>query len=121
MATKDCVCADNLNRRVSVRRLKPSDSTDASGHIDETVDSNWEEIGKRWVAFATKGSREFFRREEVAADITHQITMRYDGLSKTFTTKMQLKMGDRKFNIAEPPRNVNEANQMLIFACTEIK
>lgn len=50
--------AGELDKRVSVLRLKTQLTPDASGHVDETSESNWTEVGKRWVKFITKGSRD---------------------------------------------------------------
>lgn len=123
---KLCLCSADLDRRVSVRKLKSSLTLDASGHIDETSSDNWTEVGKHWCQFITKGSREFFRGEEVAAEITHQLTMRYSSSAAKYTTKMQIRMktadlGMRTFNIAGPGRNLDEQDNWLVFPVTEIK
>ena len=120
MANK-CLCAADLDKRITVRRLKSSAVLDASGHLDETREGNWVEVGKRWAQFITRGSREFFRGEEVAADITHQITIRYDKTAAAWTTKMHVKYDGRTFNIAGPLRDIDEQNEWLVFPAVEIK
>lgn len=111
--------AGELNRRVEVRVL--SATPDASGHVDETDDSNWIVIARRWCKLTPRGSREFFRGQQVAAEITHQVTMRFDSESRRFTTGNQLKMDDRKFNISGPPVNVEEAGVLYQFPAVEVK
>lgn len=118
---RSAIPASEFNKRMSVRRLKTDLTPDAAGHIDETDDDNWEAIAERWCQLVTKGSREFFRGEQVAAEITHQVTMRFDRQAATFTTGMQLKLGQRLFGISEPPRNVDERNTLLVFAAIEVK
>ncbi len=113
--------ADERNALLSVRRIKSSIAPDASGHVNEADEANWEIFTKQWSDITPRGSREFFRGEQVAADITHQVEMLYNSESKQITTKHQIVMDGRRFNIAEPPRNVDEMNHSLRFACTEIK
>lgn len=113
-----CICPRDLTRLVTVEKV--SATPDAGGDIDETDDANWVACGSEWVAFTTKGSREFFRNQQVAEDITHQITMRWSVKSSSYTTGMRLKMDGRKFNIAAPPINVDEKNEWLLIATKEV-
>lgn len=117
----ECICHRDLNKRVTVERLRPSLTPDAAGHIDETNDANWQQIGKVWAKFTTRGSREFFRGEQVAAEITHQVTIRWSRTAREWTTKMRLRMDGRVFNIAGPLRNVDEADKWLVFPVVEVK
>lgn len=105
----------------AVRRLKDGLTPDASGHVDETDTSNWETLGSFWFAVVTKGSKEFARGEEVAAEITHELWCKYSAKANQITTKMQAVRMGRTFNISEPPRNVDEGNQWLVFKAIEIK
>jgi head-tail adaptor len=110
--------AGHLSQRVEVQRL--SASVNSAGQIDETTAGNWVTFAVRWCQMVTRGSREFFRGVEVAADITHQITMRADPQSKAFTVKQRLKMGDRLFNISGPPLDVDEGSEMVRFPAVEV-
>lgn len=117
----ECICHRDLNKRVTVERLRPSLTPDAAGHIDETNDANWSPVQKVWAQFITRGSREFFRGDQMASEITHQITIRYSKAAKEFTTKMRLRMSDgRKFNIAGPLQNRNEENRWFVFPAIEV-
>lgn len=113
--------APKLQNKVTVEKKKSNMTPNASGHIDETNDSNWTIAGKEWVELITRGSREFFRGQEVASDITHQVTMRWSKQASEYTNDMRIKFEGRKFNISEPPRNVDEQNMWLVFAAIEIK
>jgi len=108
----------SLSNRVSVQRL--SASVNAAGQIDETTAGNWVTFADRWCNLATRGSREFFRGVEVAADVTHQVTMRSDPQSRGFTVKHRLKLGDRILSISSPPLDVDEGAEMIRFACVEV-
>lgn len=110
-----------LDKRVTVRRLNPTATVDAAGHIDETAEASWSVLGKRWVQLIPRGSREFFRGQQVAAEITHAVRMRYDSGSKDYTTAMQLVLGTRKLNLAGPGVNTEEANVELVFPAIEVK
>jgi head-tail adaptor len=108
----------SLIHRVEVQRLQAS--VNAAGQIDETTDSNWVTFTVRWCNLATRGSREFFRGVEVAADITHQVTMRSDPQSRAFTTKQRLNLGGRILSISSPPLDVDEQQEMIRFAAVEV-
>ncbi len=108
------------NVLVTVQRLKLQ-QPDASGHVDESNPANWEPFTKQWCAVTPRGSREFFRREQVAADITHQVEMLLNSESAAITPKMRLVFKGRILNVAEPPRNIDENDHSLVFACTEVK
>lgn len=110
--------AGKLSQRVEVQRL--SGTVNAGGQLDETTDANWVTFAHRWCEMITRGSREFFRGVEVAADITHQVTMRADPESRAFTAKQRLRLGSRVFNLASPPLDVNEGAEMVRFQAVEI-
>ena len=110
--------AGKLLHRVEVQRL--AGTVNAAGQLDETTAGNWVTFCSRWCEMITRGSREFFRGVEVAADITHQVTMRADPESKAFTVKQRLKMGERVFNLASPPLDVDEGGEMVRFQAVEI-
>jgi head-tail adaptor len=104
--------------RVEVQRL--SANVNSAGQLDESTASNWSTFCSRWCGLITRGSREFFRGIEVAADITHQVTMRSDPQSRSFTPKQRLKLGDRILQIASPPLDVDERNEQVRFAAMEV-
>jgi len=95
---------------------------DAAGHIDETDDTNWAEVGARYCEIIPKGSREFFRGQQVAEQITHQITFRFDAQSKDFHAAMRFERHDgRRFNFAGPGVNTGEADEWLVFPAIEVR
>ena len=110
--------AGSLSNRVTIERL--SATVNAAGQIDETSASNWVIYAERWCHVATRGSREFFRGVEVAADITHQITMRADPVTTGITVKNRLSLGSRVLSISGPPVNVDEGGEMVRFSCVEV-
>ncbi len=113
--------ADRRNQLIAVQRLKSSVIPDTSGHVDESNPANWETFTKQWANVMPRGSREFFRKEEVSAEVTHQVEMLFNSESKQISQKMRIMLRGRTLNVAEPPRNTDENNHSLIFACIEIK
>lgn len=110
--------AGKLHNRVEVQRLVGT--VNAAGQLDETTAANWQTFCLRWCELVTRGSREFFRGVEVAADITHQVTMRADPESKAFTPKQRLRLGSRVLSIASPPLDVDEGGEMVRFQAIEV-
>jgi SPP1 family predicted phage head-tail adaptor len=111
-----------MQHRATVQKL--SATVDGSGHLDENTAANWVDVGKRWCQITTRGSREFFRGVEVAAEITHQITMRSDRDSRRYTEKNRLvfrDMDDKTLNISGPPVDVDEQGERLQFAAIEVR
>lgn len=111
-----------LTKRVTIERLKDSAVVDGSGNVNEKLDSNWTPFASSLrVEIITKGSREFFRGQQVGEDITHQITMRYSPKTKQITTKMRVRFEGRKLAISQPPVNIDEDKRGFIrMACKEV-
>lgn len=113
-------CRRELQTLVKVEQIKTGATVDASGNVNERIDSNWSQIGEEWVAIKTRGSREFFRGRQVGEDITHQITMEWSKKATKYNNTMRLRLDGRKLYISEPPVNVDEKNDWLVFACKEV-
>lgn len=117
--------AGRRHTRVLVQRLRQSTEKGGGGHALLEDGDNWEPAnevgdgGKLWASVVPRGSREFFRGEQMAADITHQVSCLWVS-GKHITPGMRLKIGERVLHIAEPPRNEMERNHTLTMACTEV-
>lgn len=116
-----CLCSNDLNRYVTVKRIKSTATVDASGHIDETDNANWETLANEYCQIISQGSREFVVGDQLNQQLTHQITMRYSPRAAAYTTSMRLDYDGRKLNIAGPPQNIDEQNKWLRFGVTEVK
>jgi len=112
--------AGKLTRRITVLRVKSTATVLSSGQIDETDEENWEIAETRWANIVPRSSREFFRGQQVADDITHKITMRYDSKSSRYNAKNRITLGDRKFYLTGPGMNSDEQDVTLEFPATEI-
>lgn len=117
--------AGKRNVRILVQRYKQTAVPDQGGHIDESDPNNWEtatEIGDNgglWAYIVPRTSREFVRADQVIADVTHQVELDYQS-AKGLKDKMRLRDGDRVFNVAGPPVNVEERNQVMRLTVVEV-
>lgn len=55
------------NKRISIQRL--SGTADAAGHIDPTTNANWSTYAAAFASVQTKGGREFWKVQQVNADV----------------------------------------------------
>lgn len=112
--------AAKYNERITVQCLKAA-VPDASGHVVQSDPTNWITFYPCWANIVPAGSREFFRGQQVAADITHQVTIRFCQKAALVATDMRILFKSRVFSISGPPRNLNEQNSEIVFACIEAK
>lgn len=62
--------------------------------------------------------RELFEAQQVSAEITHKITIRFrEGVKP----EMRIDFRNRKFHLVQPPINEDELNESLVFLCKERK
>lgn len=115
-----CLCANDLNRKVKVRQLKTNLTVDASGHVDKVSASSWQDVADEWCQFISQGSREFVIGDQMQETLTHQVTMRWSPRAAAYTAGMRIEFGDRIFNIAGPPQNVDEKDKWLRFGVIEV-
>lgn len=119
--------AARRDTRITFEQLKDV-SIDDAGHVDETQDRNWSSFASRWAEVYTRGSKEFFRAEQVVSDITHFIKVRWDKmlwrrLSARGATKLRVKIGNgiRRLNLSGPPVNEDEQDNYISFPCVEVR
>jgi SPP1 family predicted phage head-tail adaptor len=126
MAGSSTEHAARRDTRISIEQLKAATEVSESGHVDETIDTNWGQIATRWAEVYTKGSREFFRGEQIASDVTHKVKIRWDKqlwarLVEPAATKMRVRISGRKLNLSGPPINDDEQNEYISFPCMEVR
>lgn len=122
--------AGGRNRRVTFEQLRSDAAVDEAGHVDEATETNWSPFASRWAEVHTKGSREFFRREQVASEVTHRIKILWDEelwrlLNEPNASKFRIKLESgilpRTLNISGPPVNEDEGDMYVSFPCVEVK
>ena len=63
-------CIGNMNKAITIQYVTGS-TTDAHGQVDKTAGSNWGTYTKTFAAVKSKGGREFWKVQQVNADVSH--------------------------------------------------
>ena len=61
---------ETYDKKVRIERLAKA-TPDAHGHVSLIVASNWEHYCDAWCSCVSKGGREFWKVQQVNADVTH--------------------------------------------------
>jgi SPP1 family predicted phage head-tail adaptor len=107
--------AGKLKKRLTIQSLPdvPERNSDGSEKVD---DSQWQDLATVWASVEPISGKEFFAAQEIVAEITHRIRLRYyAGL----TPKMRLKLNDRIFDM-QRILNVEERNRELEILAREL-
>lgn len=115
-----CACP-RLNRRMSFQRLLSSATKDAAGHVDESLSASWETYTRVSAAIVAKGSREFFGANQVRADVTHQITVRWSRTADAIEADMRVVDGDKTYNLSGPPFDPDGNRRQLKLNAIEVR
>lgn len=91
-------CIHDYNKKVTIEQLATT-AADAHGHIDKTQDSNWLIYCRAWCAVQSKGGREFWKVQQVQADVSHVWFSQWSALLSTATTDMRLKYDGEVYEI----------------------
>lgn len=81
-------CLQKYDKKVTIERL--SGTADAHGHIDNTAGSNWTSYASGWASVQSKGGREFWKVQQVQADVSHVWTLQYSKSLAAATPDMRL-------------------------------
>lgn len=77
---------------------------DSSGEVRLDRDEDWELVVTRWASVEPLTGNELWRAQQVQADLTHEVVMRY---VPDLTSRYRLKWGARRFQL-RPPANPGE-------------
>lgn len=109
--------AGQRNIRVVIERLKANATVNASGHVDESSDANWEEWISRWakVAYA-KGSERLVGDQQTAAQVA-EVEIPSDSETRNITTAMRIRLKESGviFSISEPPVDIDGRRETVRF------
>ena len=81
-------CVTEYDKKVIIGRMHGT--ADAHGHVDTTSPNNWTEYTTSYAAVQSKGGREFWRVDQVNADVSHVWMCPYSATLATVTTDMRL-------------------------------
>ena len=102
--------AGKLNKRISLTAL--SETTNSFG--EQT--GSYASYATVWAAIEPLSGRELEHAQQISAEITHKITVRYNS---SVTSKHRITYGSRTFEI-EAVLNPDERNEQLVLMCKEI-
>jgi len=85
------------NKRVQVQQSNAT--ADAHGHVDETDESNWDHYTSTYAAVQTKGGREFWKVDQVAADVSHVWMCPWSETLAAATPKMRVVYDSQNYEI----------------------
>ena len=102
--------AARLRHRVTLQEA--ASAADQYGQPVET----WAAVATLWAAVEPLRGREFYQAQQVNADLTHKVTIRYRaGVSE----KQRILYGSRILEIASPPIDREERHIDLELLCVE--
>ena len=81
-------CIASYDKKVVIKSL--SGTADAHGFIDNTDASNWSEYTTTYASVISKGGREFWKVDQVNADVSHVWPCPYTKKLAAATPAMQL-------------------------------
>lgn len=102
----------NLRHRVTLQRL--TGERGAAGGANDT----WQDIGLRWASVKPLSGREWVNAAAANTEISHDVMLRADSLTKTLTPRDRLLFGGRVFDI-QAVRNVDEVGAEMRLMCKE--
>jgi len=111
--------AGDFNKVGKVYRIKSTATIESDGKIDESLESNWELVSSRHFQILPSSSKSFLVGDQLNAQISHQLTTRYDKQSKAFTEKHKFIYQGRVFHFSGPGLNVEERNRFIAFPAIE--
>lgn len=114
--------AGEFDQRVSLQRLKASDTLNAAGHFDEVSATSWETYAKRWCAVSYRQGNEPQVGDQRVARRYPVLTFMADSTTRAMQPGERIVMRDgRIFSFDEPPRDVKERHGEVEVACVEVR
>lgn len=81
-------CIAQYDKKVTIEQF--SGTADAMGHVDTTDASNWQMYTTSYAKVQSKGGREFWKIDQVSADVSHVWTCPYSSELAAATPDMRL-------------------------------
>lgn len=98
------------DKKIVIQRL--SGTADAHGHIVETTEANWSTYEQSYASVITKGGREFWKVQQVTADVSHVWRCNWTRGLMAATPDMRLVCEGKVHNIVSVI-DVDEAHQEI--------
>lgn len=81
-------CISTYDKKITIQTL--AGTADAHGFIDNTLATNWATYETAFASVQSKGGREYWKVQQVAADVTHVWKCQYSAALATATPDMRL-------------------------------
>lgn len=104
--------AGKLSHRIKLQQMTGAGGQDSTGQPQET----WTDVAEVWAAVEPIRGREYFAAQQVNAETTHRVRIRY---LVGVTPMMRILFGARVLRI-EAVINVDERNRELQLMCVEV-
>jgi hypothetical protein len=82
-------CSKPRDKKITVQKLI-GQTADAHGQVDRTTDANWGTYCTEWCSCVSKGGREFWKVQQVNADVSHVWTAMWSKTTANITPFMRL-------------------------------
>lgn len=93
------ICLRQYDKKISVESLSTTATVDAHGFIDPTSSANWSEHTTAFAKCTSKGGREFWKVDQVHADVSHVWTCPYNATLAGVTPDMRLIYNGQTYEI----------------------
>lgn len=77
------------DKRIRIEQL--TGTPDAHGFVDQEDDNNWSAYAVAYAAVQSKGGREFWKVDQMTADVTHEWTCQWSATLAAATPDMRLR------------------------------
>ena len=91
-------CIAEYNKLVKVEKVTAT-TLDAAGHVDKTAAASWATYGTAWCAVQSKGGREFWKVDLVAADVSHVWRTQYTTEAAAITPQMRIVWESKTYEV----------------------
>jgi SPP1 family predicted phage head-tail adaptor len=92
-------CVRQYDKKISVEKMSTTATADAHGFIDPTAGTNWSEYTTAYAKCSSKGGREFWKVDQVHADVSHVWTCPYNATLAAATPDMRLTYDSNTYEI----------------------
>jgi len=82
-------CLSDYNKKVTIKSLT-GQTADAHGQVNQTVEANWSTYATAFCKVQTKGGREFWKVQQVNADVSHVWRTQWSATMQNVTPDMRL-------------------------------
>lgn len=79
----------DYDKKCTIQHLT-GQTTDAHGQVEQTTNANWSEYCKLWCSCVSKGGREFWKVQQVNADVSHVWKAMWSKTAANITPFMRL-------------------------------